>query len=43
MHAIGTLAIPVLRHIFRIINCHQEEREKLGRNHTWTASYRSRH
>jgi hypothetical protein len=42
IQAIGSLAVPVLRHRFRIVHWHQEEMQKLDRktttNHSWTAS-----
>ena len=31
MQAIGSLAVPVLRYIFGIVNCHQDELQKLDR------------
>jgi hypothetical protein len=49
MQAIGSLAIPILRHSFEINNWHEQEIQKLDRktrnmlNHPWTASSKSRH
>jgi hypothetical protein len=49
MQAIGSLAVPVLRYSFGIINWHQEEIQKLDRknkknaNNPCTASPKSRH
>jgi hypothetical protein len=49
MQATGSLAVPVLRYSFRIINWHQEEIQTLDRknkrnaNNPCTASPKSRH
>jgi len=44
IHAVGSVALPVLRYCFGIVNWHQEELQKLDRitNHSWTASPKGR-